>query len=323
MKNLEEKLFNFLIKNENFYIKEYYSKFYNKSNYIAIKDLGKANYCVLITNEEHEDVNIIETVGYLKTLGKDFGLNVIILSDGEYLGNREQSINKLVINRNNNNIISCDNSCEPLKNIIFRINKSSNIKSNKYLIKENSTLILIAINVIVFLLTAFVSESIFDININVLIEFGAKYNYLIYKGEIWRLIACAFLHGGLIHLIANMYALYILGPQVEKIFGVKRYLIIYFTSAITSSLLGVLLSEKTISVGASGAIFGLFGAMLVFSIKERHRVNKKYILNLVGVIVLNLVIGFNINNIDNLGHIGGLIGGIAISGVLIPGKRRC
>ncbi|NFG25358.1 rhomboid family intramembrane serine protease [Clostridium botulinum] len=320
MKHLEQKLFNFLIKNDNFYIKEYYSKFYGKLNYIAIKELPYGSYCVLITNEEHEDINVQEAIEYLKTLGKNFALNMVILSNGEYLGTKQENINKLVIDKKNNNIVLCDNSCEPLKNIITNINKSPEFKFNKYLINKKSTLILIAINVIVFLLTVFISRSILTIDTNVLLNFGAKYNPLIYQGEVWRLVTCAFLHVGITHLLFNMYALYILGPQVEKIFGIKKYLIIYFVSAITSSSLGVALNKNTISVGASGAIFGLLGAILVFSIKQRHKIEKEYILNLIGVIILNLLIGFNISNIDNLGHIGGFLGGIIMARILISNK---
>ncbi|NFR88083.1 MULTISPECIES: rhomboid family intramembrane serine protease [unclassified Clostridium] len=320
MKYLEQKLFNFLIKNDNFYIKEYYSKFYDKLNYIAIKELGYGSYCVLVTSEEHEDINVQEAIEYLKTLGKNFALNIVVLSNGEYLGSKQENINKLVINKKNNNIVLCDTSCEPLKNIITNINKSSEFKLNKFSKNKKITLILIAINVVIFLLTAFISGNILSININVLINFGAKYNPLIYQGEIWRLITCAFLHGGITHLLFNMYALYILGPQVEKIFGIKKYLSIYFISAITSSLLGVVLNENSVSVGASGAIFGLLGAILAFSIKERHKVEKEYILNLIGIIILNLIIGFNISNIDNLGHIGGFIGGLIMGRILIIKK---
>lgn len=313
MKYLEETVFKFLINKENFYIKKYHNNFYNSSRYIAIHDLGEINYCVVFTNEEHEDINIVEAMEYLKTLDKKFTLNVIILSDGEYLSGTKKYINKLIINTKNNNIIFCDKSCEPLKNIILNVSKNYNTKIKVSLKNKKTTLGLILINVVMFLITAYMSKNAFDINGIVLVEFGAKYNYLIYKGEIWRLITCAFLHGGLTHLIVNMYTLYILGPQVEKVFGRKRYLSIYFFSALTSSLLGTLLNEKSVSVGASGAIFGLFGSILVFSIKERKRVKKEYILNLIGIISLNLVIGFSMNNIDNLGHIGGIIGGTIIS----------
>ena len=96
MKYLEQKLFNFLIKNDNFYIKEYYSKFYDESNYIAIKELVYGSYCVLVTSEEHEDVNVNEAIEYLKTLGKNFSLNIVVLSNGEYLGCKLEKINKLV-----------------------------------------------------------------------------------------------------------------------------------------------------------------------------------------------------------------------------------
>ena len=142
------------------------------------------------------------------------------------------------------------------------------------------------------------------------LNFGAKSNILIEQGQVWRLLTCAFLHSGLVHIACNMYSLYIIGPQIQQIYGTKKYLIIYIISCITSSLLSYFMSPNSISVGASGGIFGLMGALLAFAIIERHTIQKKYISSLIQIIVINLFIGLSIKNIDNFGHIGGLIGGI-------------
>lgn len=119
-----------------------------------------------------------------------------------------------------------------------------------------------------------------------------------------------------------MYSLYVTGSQVELIYGKWKYIIIYFTSAIGSSFLSYLFAPRSLSVGASGAIFGVFGALLVFAIKEKNKLSKGTIGNLLAVIGLNLYIGLTIPNIDNYGHIGGLITGIVISLILSINKNK-
>jgi rhomboid protease GluP len=109
-----------------------------------------------------------------------------------------------------------------------------------------------------------------------------------------------------------MYALYSIGPVVEKIYGPKKYILIYFVSGILSSLLSYTMSPA-MSIGASGAIFGLLGAMLVYAYNMRKRIGKGLIKNIVTVIAINLFIGMTIPNIDNFAHIGGLLGGLIIS----------
>ncbi len=179
------------------------------------------------------------------------------------------------------------------------------------------TYILIGVNVLAYILTAYLSSSIIDSNINVLVLLGAKVNQLIDRGEYYRLITCMFLHGGIIHLALNMYALNSLGPFVEKVYGKTKYLIIYFLAGIMSSIFSYKFSTG-VSIGATGAIFGLLGAALVFALKMKHRIGKDFIINIMSVIAINLVIGFSIANVDNFGHLGGLIGGTIIT--LLIGK---
>lgn len=177
------------------------------------------------------------------------------------------------------------------------------------------TYILIAVNVLAYILTAYLSSNIVDSNINVLIFLGAKVNSLIANGEYYRLITCMFLHGGIIHLALNMYALYSLGPFIEKIYGKVKYLVIYFLAGIASSIFSFMFSSA-ISIGASGAIFGLFGAALVFALKMKERIGKGFITNIMSVILINLFMGFSMPNVDNFGHLGGLIGGSLITFLL-------
>lgn len=182
------------------------------------------------------------------------------------------------------------------------------------------TYTLIAVNVAAYILTALLSHDLINSNINVLVFLGAKVNSLIAQGQYYRLITCMFLHGGIIHLAFNMYALYAIGPVIENFFGRWRYLAIYFFSGICSSLLSFYMSPG-ISIGASGAIFGILGACLVFAVKMKNRIGKDFLVNIVSVIAINLFIGFSLAMVDNYGHLGGLIGGLISSLALFKGRR--
>jgi rhomboid protease GluP len=119
-----------------------------------------------------------------------------------------------------------------------------------------------------------------------------------------------------------MYSLNIIGPQIQQIYGTKKYLIIYIMSCITASSLSYLRSADNISVGASGGIFGLMGALLAFAIIERKKIDKKYISSLMQTIAINLFIGLSIKNIDNFGHIGGLVGGLLIGNIIYRTSKK-
>ncbi|MEG1003383.1 rhomboid family intramembrane serine protease [Clostridium sp.] len=320
MRGFENNVFNFLTKTQGFYISQYFSKFNDGEKWIAIKDLDDCIYAVIICEDTNEDINLKESFEYLASLGKKFILNSIILVKGDYI--RSGNLNyKLIYNINTKEILYCDRSTEPLKACLEVIDKENERERSKNLFKQSPvTMTLILINVIIFLLTAIASKNIIDINGLVLVKYGAKVNYLINEGEIWRLVTCSFLHGGLMHIVFNMYSLFVVGSVVEKIFGVKKYLSIYFVSAITSSALSYFLAPDTISVGASGAIFGVLGAFLLFALKEKEHLQKGVIGNVVAVIALNLYIGITSSNIDNLGHIGGFVGGFLLATLLYRGN---
>ena len=198
-----------------------------------------------------------------------------------------------------------------------------NLRENKIVNKNNIvTMSIIAINIILYIITAIMSKNIFDINAYVLLYMGGNYGALVSHGQVWRLLTCAFLHGSLIHILCNMYALYALGPQVEILFGRVKYIIIYLLSAIGGSLLSYKFSPSSLSIGASGAIFGLFGAMVVFVLKYKDRIPKRVLNNLFGVIILNLLIGFNLQGIDNFAHIGGLLVGALVAFLFLMQKTR-
>lgn len=182
---------------------------------------------------------------------------------------------------------------------------SAKIESVFKMKKPIVTYTLIVINLLVFLLEL-------SCGINEVAYYGANIAEYIKNGEIYRLLTSAFLHAGIIHLMCNMYCLYILGPQLESFFGKTKFLIIYLVSAITGNLMSMLFTTGA-SVGASGAIFGLFGAMLYFGYHYRVYLGNVMKSQLIPLIVMNLLLGFIVSGIDNAAHIGGLIGGTLIT----------
>ena len=142
------------------------------------------------------------------------------------------------------------------------------------------------------------------------------YGPYVKDGQYWRLFTVALLHANWLHLIFNMLALWSIGTPVENIFGKGRYAIIFFGSLLTASIASAYFGPGAPAVGASGAIFGLFGALL--AIGRRAGANMQ---NVTGTIILNLIITFTVPGIDWRAHIGGLIGGYLIAQALIAFSR--
>jgi rhomboid protease GluP len=179
------------------------------------------------------------------------------------------------------------------------------------------TYVLFGINILIFILMSLAGGSE---NENTLLDFGVKANGLINQGEIWRLVTPIFLHIGPIHLFLNSYAIWIVGPQVEKLYGGARFTIIYILTGIAGVAGSYKYHPQSLSAGASGAIFGLFGALLVFGFKYRSSIPPMF-QRAVGkgvfpVIAINLFIGYAIPGIDNSAHIAGLISGALLAAVI-------
>jgi rhomboid protease GluP len=139
---------------------------------------------------------------------------------------------------------------------------------------------------------------------------GMKVNELIVRGQLWRLITPVLLHGSILHLGFNMYALYILGPGLERQYGSSRFLALYLLSGFAGNVVSFLFSSAP-SLGSSTAIFGLIGAQGIFLYENREvfgSAAQRALMNVVIIAAINLVIGLQ-PGIDNWGHIGGLIGG--------------
>ncbi|API90540.1 rhomboid protease GluP [Virgibacillus pantothenticus] len=159
-------------------------------------------------------------------------------------------------------------------------------------------------------------------NIQTLIQFGAKFNPAIMEdGEWWRIVSSMFLHIGWLHLVMNMIAVYYLGTLVERIYGSLRFLIIYFLAGIGGGIASFAFSAN-IAAGASGALFGLFGALLFFGLHHRRIFFQTIGTNVIMLIGINIVFGFSIPAIDNGAHLGGLVAGFIASGIVHLPKQK-
>jgi membrane associated rhomboid family serine protease len=170
------------------------------------------------------------------------------------------------------------------------------------------TRILIAVNVAIYLLTAAQGNG-FNAPGGALFDKFFLAGPLVANGGWWRLATAMFLHASILHIAFNMYALWVIGTPVEQYLGTQRYLGLYFVSGLAGSAGALVQSPLTPVVGASGAIFGILGAMLILEWQITGRLAG----NAMTWIVINLVISFAIPNISWGGHVGGLIGGILVT----------
>lgn len=178
------------------------------------------------------------------------------------------------------------------------------------------TYILIVLNLMVFL------YGVLHGNDELINMFGNNYE-LVQNGEFYRLFTCIFVHADILHILFNMIALYSIGPVVERYYGKSKFLLIYLVSGLLGSIFsGVFMTADSISIGASGAIFGLLGSICYFTYYYRATLQGILRGSIMPVIIINLVIGFLSSSIDLSAHIGGLIGGILISMAIGIGDKH-
>ena len=186
--------------------------------------------------------------------------------------------------------------------------------------KPLMTYALIGVTVVVYLLQL-LSTSLSHGGVDWPFLLGGKINAYILRGELWRLLTPALLHGSLLHIAFNMYALYIFGTRLEPVYGHVRFLLLYLLAAFGGNVLSFVLSPSP-SLGSSTAIFGLLAAegVLVWQNREYFGPNtRNMLLNLGMVLAVNLMIGLNPTaRIDNFGHLGGLLAGFIFSAMAGP-----
>jgi len=177
-----------------------------------------------------------------------------------------------------------------------------------------TTFLLLLINLGLFAATCWLSGSINDISGRALEALGAKWIPDIWGDhQYWRLVTAGFLHGSILHIAFNSWALFVLGAQVEEVFATPRFLVIYFASTVGGFYLSARL-DANLSIGASAGIMGLIGAMVAFGVASRSSVGRQIRNHYLGWLGLNLVWGFLPGSqIDNYAHIGGFLGGFAVA----------
>jgi len=185
------------------------------------------------------------------------------------------------------------------------------------------TPILIDLNILIFILMVVSSVSFLLPDNQSLLNWGANFRPLTLEGEWWRLITNCFLHIGIVHLLMNMYALLYIGVLLEPHLGRLKFISAYLLTGIMASVASLWWNELTISAGASGAIFGMYGvflAMLTTDLIEKKA--RKALLTSIGIFVgYNLIYGLK-GGIDNAAHIGGLLSGLVIGYAFIPSLKK-
>ncbi len=234
-----------------------------------------------------------------------------VFIDYEKSLNKNKRINDLYPELKNN-LVNTNDGLEFIINVTNDINVKTEKDSREYervFKKKKNTITgaLIALNIIVFIVSTFFTiTGKFD----VFTAFALNRGY-VQSGEIYRLITSMFMHENIFHLAMNMYALYIIGGQVESYLGKPKYITIYLFSGIIGSLLSCVVNTPTVwSLGASGAIFGLMGTLLYFGYHYRLYLDGALKNQIIPLILINLIIGFIYPDIDNAAHIGGLVGGL-------------
>ncbi len=173
------------------------------------------------------------------------------------------------------------------------------------------TWVFLIINALVFVIDV---QSGFQLTI-----LGLRDNAALASGELWRLITPMFLHGSVLHIGLNSWFLYVVGKQLERPLGTLRFGMVYLVSGVGGVLAGYAFSQYR-SLGASGALFGVMGALLVFIYRNQKilKNSRQSLMQVLQVIGINIVLGLVISNIDNWGHIGGLLGGLAMGWFAVP-----
>jgi membrane associated rhomboid family serine protease len=170
---------------------------------------------------------------------------------------------------------------------------------------------------------------LFGPNSRELVELGAENRLLVASGQYWRLFTSMFLHAGILHVAFNAWALYVFGSVLERDIGRIRFLGVFVSAGLFASATSYALvwdptvrELGSVSVGASGAIFGVLGAYLVYNWRRRHQaLARARVAQIVQLLLLNLLLTFAITFIDWRAHVGGLIGGI-VAGYLVEGHGR-
>ena len=205
-------------------------------------------------------------------------------------------------------IINTDNEVDLIVNVTNDINSKTAKENRKYEEVFKPKKIVVTYALISLCTLVYILQILFPS----LTTLGAVNGSLVRSGQVYRLVTGIFMHGSIWHLLCNMYSLYVIGCATENYFGKKKFLLIYLVSGIIGSMFSCIFNTGW-SLGASGAIFGLMGALCYFGYYYRLYMGKALYSEIIPVIILNLALSLIVSNIDFYAHIGGLIGGVFIT----------
>ncbi len=205
-------------------------------------------------------------------------------------------------------IINTEDEVDLIVNVTNDINSKTAKENKKYEEVFRPKRIIITYALIAICTLIYILQIIFPI-INTLFAVNGT---LVRQGQVYRLVTGIFLHGSIWHLLCNMYSLYVIGCATENYFGKRKFILIYLASGIIGSMFSCIFNTGW-SLGASGAIFGLMGALCYFGYYYRLYMGKALYNDIIPVIILNLGLSLVLSNIDFYAHIGGLIGGVFIT----------
>ena len=286
------------------------------SNYIHNKE--QFNFDIYKTNNVARQIKKktlswkMNVLNIFLDLNDDVKLDNVEFIDNIKVSDTEDLIhNEIVIEAFPNiekDIINTSNDVDLIVNVTNDINSKTAKENRKYeeVFKPKKiivTYVLMAICTLVYILQILFPS---------LTTLGAVNGTLVRSGQVYRLVTGMFMHGSIWHLLCNMYSLYVIGCATENYFGKKKFLLIYLVSGIIGSIFSCLFNTGW-SLGASGAIFGLMGALCYFGYYYRLYMGKALYSEIIPVIVLNLALSLMVSNIDFYAHIGGLIGGFFIT----------
>lgn len=277
---------------------------------------------IIFSGEQLKEVSFQVERKFLLQGKRHVNIQYIIISDDpdrDSVINKTEGVNIWMVDINVNRLIVYENElpdfediCKDLEIAIDNIQKPDEKRNLK---ASYINLLFIAVNIIVFIITE-LNGSTWDTDY--MVKCGASMWQLIFEdGQYYRLFTCMFLHFGLSHLLNNMFSLFIIGNEVEKIFGRLKYIVIYIVSGMGAGILSAVYYMKiggnVVSAGASGAIFGLIGAMMVglyYSNRiDGRRIGSRFFL------LLAMALYSGSTNVDNMAHAGGFITGTIVSAI--------
>ena len=236
-----------------------------------------------------------------------------------YWTENQNKINAAIFKQAVSAVIARDREREKKQNPLAREQYGAFIPSKTYLV----TPVLLYINVLVFLVMFLTGMSPVSPAASDLLAWGGNFRPAVMHGDWWRMITHMFLHGGILHLLMNMYALVYIGMMLEPLLGKLRFAAAYIITGVCGGLLSLVMHPYSVGVGASGAIFGMYGVFLaLLTTKHIEKTARNTMLrSILFFVVFNLIAGLQ-GNVDNAAHIGGLLSGLAIGYIYFPGIAR-